>query len=160
MESMLKIAAAGGFALLLAACETGSRSAYEAPTSEVAQIRAQSLLEADRAFAAKARTDGAAAAFADFMAEDGKLLGAADEPVEGTQAIYDVMALLPDNAEIAWTPVEAVVADSGELGFTWGSYRLIAPGADGEMVVETGRYLTVWRRDAQGRWRGVLDIGT
>jgi ketosteroid isomerase-like protein len=160
MTGMLRIAVAGGFALLLAGCGMGARNAAVAPMSAAGQIRAESLLEADRAFAAKARADGAAAAFADFMAEDGKLLGAAEDPVVGTEAIYAVMAALPENADMSWTPLEAVVADSGELGFTWGTYRLTAPGANGDMVEESGRYLTVWRKDAQGRWRGALDIGT
>lgn len=160
MTAMLK-AAAAGLVLVLAACATrGEPSAYAPPAPEAQAVRVQSLLDADRAFAARAQTAGAAAAFADFMAEDGKLLGAAAEPVIGTAAIFEVMVALPENAEISWAPVEAVVAESGELGFTWGDYRLSAPGADGSTVVETGRYLTVWRKDAQGRWRGVIDIGT
>jgi ketosteroid isomerase-like protein len=103
---------------------------------------------------------GAAAAFSDFMAEDGKLLGAGEDPVVGTEAIVAVMSELPEGADINWTPVEALVSDSGELGITWGEYRLSVPGEDGAAVEETGRYLTVWRKDDQGRWRGVLDIGT
>lgn len=156
MKGMLKILAAGLLALYVAACAQGRGG----PLGEAAMVRIESLLEADRAFAARALEVGAAAAFADFMAEDGKLLGAAAEPVEGAQAIYDVMAAMPAEAELSWTPVEAMVAESGELGFTWGSYRLAAPGPDGEMQVQNGRYLTVWRKDAQGRWRGAIDIGT
>jgi ketosteroid isomerase-like protein len=131
-----------------------------APSADATAIRIESLMEADRAFAARAAEVGASAAFSDFMAVDGKLLGAAEEPVVGTAAIAALMASLPENAEISWTPLEAMVSDSGEFGVTWGEYRLAAPGADGAVVEETGRYLTVWRKDEQGRWRGVLDIGT
>jgi ketosteroid isomerase-like protein len=157
---MLTVAAAGGLALLVAACEAGLRSAYVAPSAEVTAIRAESLLEADRAFAARAREVGAAAAFSEFMAPDGKLLGAGEDPVVGTEAIVAVMAALPADAEISWTPNEAFVADSGELGVTWGEYRLSLPGEGGEASVQAGRYVTVWRKDETGRWRGVIDIGT
>jgi ketosteroid isomerase-like protein len=157
---MLRIAAAGAGVLLATACGAGPRDAYVAPSSAVVEIRAESLLAADRAFAARAREVGAAEAFIDFMDADGKLLGAAEDPVVGSEAIFSVMAALPDEADISWSPVEAFVADSGELGVTWGTYRLFIPGPAGEAVEETGRYLTVWRKDENGRWRGILDIGT
>lgn len=156
---MLRIAIAAGAGLLAAACAAGG-GAYVAPSADATAIRVESLLEADRAFAARAQEVGPAAAFADFMAADGKLLGAAEEPVAGTEAIAALMGSLPENAEISWTPLEAMVSDSGEFGVTWGEYRLAAPGENGALVEETGRYLTVWRKDEQGRWRGVLDIGT
>lgn len=146
----------------LAACGTRTGSAYldvDAPP-EVAAIRAESLMEADRAFAARARDIGIAEAFVEFMDEDAKLLGAADEPVVGSEAIFAVMATLPDEADFEWSPTEAVVSDSGEMGVTWGVYRLAFPGEAGETIESTGRYLTVWRKDGDGRWRGVLDIGT
>jgi ketosteroid isomerase-like protein len=166
MTRMLKIAlttvgkavGAAGAVLLAAACASGG--AYVAPPAEATAIRIESLLEADRAFAARAAEVGPSAAFADFMAADGKLLGAADEPIVGTEAIAALMASLPETAEISWTPLEAMVSASGEFGVTWGEYRLAAPGENGVLVEETGRYLTVWRKDEQGRWRGVLDIGT
>ncbi len=164
MTGMLKTAAVAAFSLMsagmLAACGTAGRTAYVAPSEGVTEVRTESLLEADRAFAARAQDVGPAAAFADFMAEDGKLLGAADDPVEGTAAIFAVMVALPENAEMSWTPLEAIVSDSGEMGVTWGEYRLSAPGEGGAVIEESGRYLTVWRKDEQGRWRGVLDIGT
>jgi ketosteroid isomerase-like protein len=160
MTRMLTIAVAGGACLLAAACATGAPSAYVAPSSDVTAIRVESLLEADRAFSARAREAGAAAAFSEFMAADGKLLGAAEDPVAGTEAIAALMASLPAGAELSWAPIEAVVADSGELGVTWGEYSLTVPGENGATIEETGRYLTVWRKDESGRWRGVYDIGT
>jgi ketosteroid isomerase-like protein len=157
---MLTVVVAGSVALLAAACQTSLQSAYVAPSTEASAIRIASLLEADRAFSARAREVGAAAAFSEFMAEDGKLLGAGEDPVVGTEAIYSVMAALPAEAELSWEPIEGVVADSGELGVTWGEYRLTVPGDGGAAIEETGRYVTVWRKDEMGRWRGLLDIGT
>lgn len=121
---------------------------------------AEEVMAADRAFAEMARTVGVAEAFTTYMAADGKLLGAGPDPVVGTEAIFAVFAAFPEEADFTWSPVEAVVSADGDLAVTWGTYSVSFPGTDGEAEPETGRYMTVWRKDAEGRWRGVLDIGT
>jgi len=49
---------------------------------------------------------------------------------------------------------------SGDLGYTHGTYRRERVNSEDEAVVETGRYVTIWRRNADGKWKVVLDIGT
>ena len=116
---------------------------------------AASLLAADRAFAAMAQSEGHDAAWRAYMAPEAKLLSSDEPPVEGAAAIAEVMAALPEGAALNWSPQEAVVAHSGELGVTWGEYRLTIPDAE----PQTGRYMTVWRKDVRNEWRVILDFG-
>jgi len=123
-------------------------------------ISLDDLMRADRAFSSMAQTVGVAEAFAEYMDADGKVLGAGDAPAVGAEAIFALFAAFPDEALFSWSPVEGFVAASGDMGVTWGTYDLGFPDEDGNVVMDTGRYLTVWRRDEAGRWRGFLDIGT
>src|SRR5580692_633922 len=56
-------------------------------------------------------------------------------------------------------PEEAVVAESGELGFTWGRYVASVRDSNGKLVVQYGKYLDVWKRQSDGVWRWIADIG-
>jgi len=49
----------------------------------------------------------------------------------------------------------AEVAQSGDLGYTWGTYALAARGGG---PIETGHYVRVWARDAAGVWKVSLDV--
>jgi ketosteroid isomerase-like protein len=49
------------------------------------------------------------------------------------------------------------MARSGDLAYTYGTYELIAPGAERKVLVG-GNYLRIWKRGADGRWKVVLDI--
>ncbi|MFY9665906.1 MAG: hypothetical protein WAK19_15795, partial [Candidatus Cybelea sp.] len=54
---------------------------------------------------------------------------------------------------------EAVVAVSGELGFTWGRWTDTYRDKHGNIKHAYGKYLDIWRRDADGTWRWIVDIG-
>jgi ketosteroid isomerase-like protein len=92
------------------------------------------------------------------MDEKDGLEFAGGEPKRGAAAIYDAHG--GDKAETAvltWKPAEVFVAASGDLGVTWG--RWTEKPNDPERKLETGRYVTVWRKDAAGGWKGIIDIG-
>jgi ketosteroid isomerase-like protein len=59
---------------------------------------------------------------------------------------------------ITWKPSEAVVAASGDLGYTMGTNSITFPDAQGGLVSSNGRYVTVWRKEPDGRWRCVVDF--
>jgi ketosteroid isomerase-like protein len=118
------------------------------------------LLEQDRRFAASSREHGPAEAFRTFIHPRGSLLTAAGENVTGKQAIFERMQALPAGTSLSWEPQDAGVANSGELGWTWGEYVSDSPAEDGHTTRQAGRYLNVWQRDESGNWRVLLDLGT
>ncbi len=105
-----------------------------------------------------ARERGVAEAFRTFAAEDGMLLPLGEHPVKGRDAIFATMAEGP-KYELEWAPEAADVAKSGDLGYTWGESIVRRTGEDGKPIVRHGKYLTVWKRQRDGTWRFVLDMG-
>ena len=133
--------------LLHAACASGVDSATQV----------ESLLETDAEFARYAREHGAANAFDRFLTDDAIELPAETDVVTGRPAIVDRLRALDDGWVLDWTPVHAEASTDGSLGFTWGRWALYRAATPGSR--STGKYLTVWRRGQDGRWRAVADIG-
>jgi ketosteroid isomerase-like protein len=46
---------------------------------------------------------------------------------------------------------------SGDLAYTYGVYRSKMMGEDGKPVEEPGKFVTVWHREPDRKWRIVLD---
>ncbi|HNR07770.1 MAG TPA: hypothetical protein PKM27_10690 [Saprospiraceae bacterium] len=75
-------------------------------------------------------------------------------PIEGITAFSKSYDHEKDIKTISWTPSHAEVAQSGELGYTWGTWTLNLPD-----TVFLGKYFTVWKKNARGEWKVVLDGG-
>jgi hypothetical protein len=66
----------------------------------------------------------------------------------------------PDPAfSLTWAPSKVDVSQDGTLGYTWGRYDLTTHGKDGKDSVDTGVYLTIWKKDANGDWKIAFDGG-
>ncbi len=50
------------------------------------------------------------------------------------------------------------MSSSGDLGYTIGRWERVAV-AEGEEIVATGSYVTIWRLQENGTWKAELDIG-
>lgn len=120
---------------------------------------ARAMTDADRAFARfSADSGGPAGAFARWIAEDGMMLGARAVPVRGPAQARTAFAGFPAAGRFEFGPIDTLTGASrdGSLGFTIGEARIApAPGA-----VSFSKYLTVWRREGDGRYRFVFDIGS
>jgi ketosteroid isomerase-like protein len=127
----------------------GSRTEEEFHTAALNE-----LLEADRAFAAKAHADGVPAAFAAY-ADDGAIMLSSHAITQGHDAIVSRFANWPAGQQIEWAPEAGRVSERGDMGWTWGNATTIA--ADGTRT--TGRYISIWTRDLDGNWKYSIDAG-
>jgi ketosteroid isomerase-like protein len=100
------------------------------------------------------------AAFAEWFAEDGVALGKGQAPVIGRVAIAKSAAWSPKDYQLVWTPTDAVMGPSGDMGYTWGHYEGHSKDANGNPVTIGGRYITIWRKQSDGNWKVVLDAGS
>ncbi len=102
---------------------------------------------------AKTMADRDFAGFASFLADDAvfvsatRVLRGAKEVTAGWKAYYD-----GSQAPFSWEPDQVVVLDSGTLALSSGPVR----DPSGKRI---GTFNSVWRRDAGGRWKIVLDKG-
>jgi ketosteroid isomerase-like protein len=131
--------------------------AHPAPPEYVATNDSTAIAtvrSADLDFSARSQKSGAGDAFREFVALDGAQIGTGrSETTCGRDAVAQGVAPLGPGALI-WAPRVADAAPSGDLAFTSGD-AVIHIGND----TSYSNYLTVWKRQADGKWRFVADGG-
>lgn len=112
----------------------------------------EDMVSAERAFAADATARDTRAAFLAALAGDALVFQPG--PTSGQRAWT---ARKPDKNRLEWAPALAEIAASGDLGYTVGPWRLTPDGA--KAPAATGWFFTLWRKQADGTWRVLLDHG-
>ena len=120
----------------------------------------RAVMDADRAFAARAVSDDIPTAFGAYAATDGAILSGQPGIIYGPAAIRShFQANFPATGRILWRPVAGDVAAGGDLAFTVGEAEIHTVAPDGAPRTSYTKYLTVWRRTDAGEWRYVIDGG-
>jgi uncharacterized protein (TIGR02246 family) len=57
-----------------------------------------------------------------------------------------------------WKATKVEVARSGDLGYVTGTYELSETDANGKPMVDKGKYLEIWKKQADGSWKCVADM--
>jgi len=116
------------------------------------------LFELDTRFAKDVLARGGAA-FSDWFAEDAVELSNGQAPVVGKFAISKSATWSPKDYQLTWTPTDAMMGPSGDMGYTWGHFEGHSKDAGGSPITTSGRYITIWRKQPDGNWKVVLDAG-
>ena len=114
------------------------------------------LFDLEAKFAADT-AKGGGAAFAKWFADDGVTLANGQAPVVGRAAIAADTTWSAADYQLTWTPEGGRMSPAGDMGFTWGHYEGHFKKKDGTTGVTTGRYMTVWKKQADGSWKVALD---
>ena len=111
----------------------------------------ESLLAADREFARDAQTRRLDA-WLEELGDSGVVLRAAGAVSQGGPAVRDrFAAAFADSAfTLNWEPLFAEVSRDGTVGYTVGVAQA------GASRMSSGKYVTIWRKQADGRWRVAL----
>lgn len=156
---------AGLAAVLGAAClraqllEPGAPSQTPNPLTDTTVKPGKVLLFDLEARFAKDVAERGGAGFASWFAEDGVALGNGAQPLIGNVAIARSAKWSPKDYQLTWTPTDALMGPSGDMGYTWGHFEGRSKDANGNPVLTSGRYMTVWRKQPNGEWKVVLDAG-
>jgi ketosteroid isomerase-like protein len=118
------------------------------------------LLETDRAWAKVADSSSNPDSIVAYWTADARVIAPGQPVLAGRDALRAMVAasLAVPGFHITWTPEAAVVSPEGELGYTYGTNRLSAPDSTGRLTTTAGRYVTVWRKEPDGKWRCSIDI--
>jgi len=113
------------------------------------------VVEAEQAFAQYSIDRGMKDAFLRFAAPDGVIIyrGGPVNAIESWASRNPAPTGL-----LAWWPTYADVSRAGDMGWTTGPYEFREKPAD-EKPADTGHFFTVWRRQPDGAWKFVLDLG-
>ena len=123
------------------------------PTLSPGQLQ---LLELEARFAESVKTGGGKA-FATWFAEDAVALNNGKPAVLGRGAIALGANWDPTQYQLTWLPQGAQMGPSNDMGFTWGHYEGHSKDHNGQPILTEGRYMTVWKKTADGSWKVALD---
>jgi len=135
------------------------------PAGDHAKFCAE-LVQAERRFCAQTGELGISDAFLANMADEcflpnrlGLTKAEYDQAVQQARAKAGLKPHPGPNPKfhLTWAPSKVEVSDDGTLGYTWGKYESTATNAAGKPEVTTGIYLTIWKRQSDGRWKFVYD---
>jgi uncharacterized protein (TIGR02246 family) len=59
---------------------------------------------------------------------------------------------------LSWKPTNVIVAGSGDLAYSTGTYEMNAPDESGKSTTDHGKYVAVWKKQADGSWKVAVDI--
>lgn len=132
---------------------TGSGSAFAA---DDASVRAG--IEPIIAEFAKDYNSKNIAALSDLYSEDAMLLPPDQAPADGRGEIRKRWQAAADAGVTGLTLQTVDVQGSGDYAYEVGKFTLKAPGKDGKLGDAAGKYVVVWKKAADGRWRLHRDI--
>lgn len=113
----------------------------------------EQVMQTERAFA-RTMAERDHAAFSAYLADEAVFFSG-ERPLRGKQVIAAEWRPFFDGATapFSWEPDQVQVLDSGSLALSTGPVR----DPSGRIV---GRFTSIWRREAPGRWRIVFDKGS
>ena len=112
----------------------------------------QSLIDAEQSYNKLAQEKDFAAASMQVFADDG--VAFAPGPVNGKK----LWSTETDPPILTWRPIFATISRSGDLGYTTGPWEL-RKAKDDPNPAAFGHYNTLWRKDPDGVWKVVVDVG-
>lgn len=149
MRSVPRSVVASLFLIAVGACQ---------PASDVSASAAAAVLAADSAWAeAFAQKD--VEGYLSFVDSSASIQQPNGATVTGRAAIGEMIAAFyaMPNLTGTWRPAHAEAARSGDLAYTTGSFQFHFTDPAGNAAVEKGKYLEVWRKQADGSWKMIVE---
>ena len=116
------------------------------------------LLKTDRDFSDMSVKEGMFKAFLFYIAEDGVILRDNSFPSKGKNSLRENFSGKSDSSFVlSWEPLSETIAESGEIGYTYGKHKTLDKSTG---KITRGTYVTIWKKQRDGKWRFVLDTGT
>jgi len=136
------------FSFLMISCTT--RPNLESLESE--------LLQTDRDWATAAKM-GDVAKLTTYWADDAINFYPGVPPAYGKESILEIVKKNRSQSgfSLAWDPEKAVVASSGEMGYTYGTFQLTFNDSDSTMVQRGGNYICIWKRNNGSSWKCAIE---
>ena len=108
----------------------------------------------------KAALEKGSQGYMSYYADDAVELPNGAPLIQGKIHIAEGMGFLDDkNNRLTWTPVGADISASADLGYTYGTFEFHSKDKEGKPKIEYGKYTSIWKRQKDGGWKVVLDMG-
>lgn len=120
----------------------------------------KTLIQMEKEFCMASAVDGSTG-WARFFSEEGRMMTKSGLTIDGPEAIEKAMRpfFALDQIEFVWSPTAAEVSNDETMGYTYGTYERTFIDDKGAKQRETGMYITVWKKQADGSWCIAIDGG-
>ena len=144
--------------VIMSNCKPGNDS--ENDKKEMVEKSKTELINTDTEFFNISQKTGTGQAFIDFADDDAVMLRQDNHPAIGKQNILELFKGKENKiSPLKWNPIKADVSEDGTMGFTYGNWEYPVKDKKGEITTTYGNYVTVWKRQPDGKWKYVLDGG-
>jgi ketosteroid isomerase-like protein len=129
-----------------------------APAEPDLEAEKSALMQASRNWAATLKT-GNVDSMLSYWSDDAIVLPPDQAAVVGKEAIraYVSGMLAIPGFTITWEPELAVVSASGDIGYMIERSSASFSDSTGASVTQLAKTVTVWRKNAEGQWKCVVD---
>ena len=146
MKSILSIS----FILLIVACNN---------TSVDTKAEGDKIMQISRDWSKAAQTDSIDKVLA-YWADDAVVMLPGDDAIKGKKAIREMIegtSNIP-GFKISWEPISASVSKSGDMAYLIEDNQVSYTDSTGKTITEYNKAVTVWRKEADGSWKNVIDM--
>ena len=143
--------------LSLSACQNQHAESQSGPDTRAADETAIRNVDIDWAKAATAKDVNKTVS---YYADDATVMPPNNPLVTGRSSVTALWRsiLLAPGFSGGWKPTTVEVARSSDLAYVTGTYEFGQNDATGKPVVDKGKYVEVWKKQADGGWKCVADI--
>ena len=144
------------FVLAVLGCTAVQQPASAPPDTRAADEAAIRKADADWV---KAPATKQPEAWASYYADDAVVLPPNDTLAGSKEAILKPIAefLKTPGLSVTWHQTKVEVAKSGDLAYAYGTYDMSADGPKGKPITDHGKIVEVWKKQADGGWKCVVD---
>ena len=116
------------------------------------------LLQADKDWAAAAKM-GDITKLKTYWADDAINFFPGAPPAYGKESILELVKRNRSQPgfSLSWEPDKAVVASSGDMGYTHGTFQLAFNDSDSTTVKRSGNYVCIWKKDLGEPWKCAIE---
>lgn len=117
------------------------------------------LMQISREWSKLAATDSMEKTLS-YWADDAVIMSPGQPTIKGKKAIREMMegtSKIP-GFKISWEPVSAFVSKSGDMAYLIEQNKITMNDSLGNPVTEFNKSVTIWRKDADGSWKNIVDM--
>lgn len=95
-----------------------------------------------------------------YWADDAVVISAGQPALKGKQEIRQMVEGSFKNPafKISWAPESAEISKSGDLGYMIEHDEMTTTDSTGKAVVKKYKSVTIWKKQADGSWKNVVDV--
>lgn len=97
-----------------------------------------------------------------YWADDAVLISAGQPTLEGKEAIKKMVeeSFKTPGFKISWQPQKVVVSESGDMAYLIEDSQMSFPDSTGKTTTLNNKAVSIWRKQADGSWKNIVDIST